>query len=473
MWWLLIAVVWLYGLYLAWRVVHEGRTSQGSLCWIITLILVPPIAIPLFWLMGDRRLEGYIRARRSGFRKLDVQLRAMHNALGRSKVEPDDEGLRVLAKLAKLPWTKGNTAKHFDNADEMYDALIESIDGSLTTIQMQFYIYRDDDIGHRVRDALIRARARGVSVWLMYDEIGCAGTPKAYFESLKQAGVNVSGFRTVPSRRRLLRLNFRNHRKLVVIDGSTVFFGGMNVGCEYCGRDEAIGLWRDTHAKATGPVALAGQMIFLEDWYWAQRTVPKEFVWEVSKHAQADDERRVDAMLLYPSGPIDDRESGLKLFLQLIAEADKRLWIATPYFVCDEAVMHAIELAKLRGVDVRILVPATPDSFLVKHAASSFISEAIANGIAVYHYTRGFTHQKVIFCDDLVSIGSANVDHRSMILNFELTGLVSDGKFAASVARMLETDMRRAARLPDAWWKELGAWHRFQARLARLIGPML
>lgn len=473
MWWMLWIAFWLYGLYLAWRVVHEGRTSQGSLCWLITLTLVPPIAVPLFLLMGDRRLDGYRRARRDGLRRLDRQLREMHAALESAKLVPDRASLRVLGTLAHLPWTRGNTVKCFDDAGDMYGSLIEAIDRATVTVQMQFYIYRDDEIGRKVRDALVRARSRGVSVWVMYDEFGCAGTPQAYFEPLREAGVAVSGFRTVPWKRRMLRLNFRNHRKLVVIDGSTVFFGGMNVGCEYCGRDETIGLWRDTHAKATGPVALAGQMTFLEDWHWARREIPTNLAWRMSDHAEEDGEHAVGAMLLFPSGPIDNREEGLKMFLQLIADAKQRLWIATPYFVCEEAVLHAIELAKLRGVDVRILVPNRPDSVLVKHAANAFIAEVLTFGIPVYHYTRGFTHQKVVLCDDVTSIGSANLDHRSMTLNFELTGIVHDARFANLVAKMLETDLKRASLLKADWWEQQGSWRRFQARLARLAAPML
>ncbi len=472
MWWLW-TLMWIWGLYLAWRVVHEGRTSQGSLCWILALLLVPPVAVPLFLLMGDRRLEGYRRARRHGLRALDRHYREMHEALKAVTMTPDRASLRVLGILARLPWTRGNTMRHFDRADDMYESLISAIDDARATVQMQFYIYRDDEIGQRVRAALIRARQRGVAVWLMYDELGCASTPECYFEVMREAGIAVSGFRTVPSKRRILRLNFRNHRKLVVIDGVTVFFGGMNVGCEYCGEDESIGLWRDTHARATGPVALAGQMTFLEDWHWAQRQIPREFVWQVSDAPQPDDEHAVDAMLLFPSGPIDDGQEGLKMFLQLIGDAKQRLWIATPYFVCEEAVLQAIELAKLRGVDVRILVPNRPDSILVEHAANAFIAEVLAAGVAVYHYTRGFTHQKVVLCDDVTSIGSANLDHRSMTLNFELTGIVHDARFADRVATMLQADLRRAKALEPNWWRDLGACRRFAARLARLAAPML
>jgi cardiolipin synthase len=473
MWWLVIAALWGYGLYLAWRVVHDGRTSQGSLCWIVTLVMLPPVAIPLHWMIGDRRLEGYRRARRNGMRRLDEALRVMHASLEPFRIEAERASMRVLSRLAHLPWTSGNSIRRFDDAETMYASLESAVDAARSTIQVQFYIYRDDDIGRLVRDAIARAAARGVRVWFMYDEIGCGLLGQAYFEPLRQAGVQVSGFRTVPSRRRLLRLNFRNHRKLVVIDGSTVFFGGMNVGCEYCGRDETIGQWRDTHAKATGPVALAAQLVFLEDWHWAQRVIPTEFDWSPRTRTAPNDEKPVEAMLMFPSGPVDDRDEGVLLFLQLISQAKERLWIATPYFVCDDSILQAIKLAKLRGVDVRILIPANPDNFLVRHAARAFAAEVSRCEIPVYSYNRGFNHQKVVLCDDLASIGSANMDHRSMRLNFEITGLVSDKAFSDDVAAMFVRDMRRAVRLDDGWWEKLRPADRFAARLARLAGPVL
>lgn len=473
MWWLIFIALWGYGLYLAWRVVLDGRTSQGSLCWIVTLVLVPPVAIPLHWLMGERRLEGYRRARRDGLRRLDEALRLLHLSLEPFAVEFDAPSMHALRRLAHLPWTKGNSVLRFDDADSMYDALEADVDAAESTIQMQFYIYRDDEIGRRIRDALVRAAARGVGVWLMYDEIGCGLLGQTYFEPMRQAGARVSGFRTVPSRRRMLRLNFRNHRKLVVIDGKAVYFGGMNIGCEYCGRDQTVGQWRDTHAKATGPVALTGQLIFLEDWHWAQRTIPAEFDWSPRTFSAPANGTPVDAMLMFPSGPVDDREEGVLLFLQLISQANHRLWLATPYFVCDDSILQALVLAKLRGVDVRILIPANPDHMLVRHAARAFAAEVSLFGVPIYSYNRGFTHQKVVLCDDIASIGSANLDHRSMRLNFELTGIMHDKAFADDVARMLARDMRRAVVLEGDWWQRLRPNERFAARLARLAAPML
>jgi cardiolipin synthase A/B len=469
----MFVAIWACGLYFAVRAVHDGRTSQGTLCWVVLLIVFPPLAIPFYFMFGDRRMEGYIRARRSGRRAIDGEYRKMLASVEHATLTPKAPELNVLSTLAGFPWTSDNTARLLNKGEELYDALDTEIAKARECVLMQFYIYRDDEVGQRVRAALCAAAKRGVRVYVMYDELGCSGVPAAYFQVMRDAGVLVSGFRTVPSRRRLLRLNFRNHRKLVVIDGAVSFFGGMNVGREYCGRDETIGEWRDAHVMSVGPAAEAAQMVFIEDWYWAQRNVPEGLPWRAWQRSQRDPQEEVAGMLMFPSGPTDDRDSGALMFLQIIGLAKRRLWLTTPYLVCEESVVQAIHLAKLRGVDVRFLIPERPDSRLVHHAAVSFAADLIAFKIPVYSYSKGFTHQKVIVCDDVASIGSANLDNRSMRLNFELTGVIADADFCEAVVKVLERDFQQATRLSETWWQDQGTWGRFRARLARLAGPLL
>ena len=479
---LALLVVWLGGIALALRAIHDGRTSQGTIAWVILLLAVPFIAIPLYLMLGDRRLDGYVRARRRGRRRLDELYRLTLAALAPSARVPTEPDLQVLARLSGLPWTADNTVEVFTRAERMYESLLASIAAARRSIVLQFFIYRDDRVGIALRDALREASARGVKVFLMYDEIGCLNLNAAYFASLREAGVQVSGFRTIPSRRRPFRLNFRNHRKLVVIDSREAYFGGMNIGEEYCGRDEAIGHWRDTHVRAVGPAALSVQLIFAEDWNWAQGGLPDGLAWELANSVDAappandirpSNTHLVGRTLVFPSGPTDDQEAGVLLFVQLINHATRRLWIATPYFVCEESILHAILLARLRGVDVRILIPSKPDKWWVYQAALSFVRDVVAHGIPVYRYAAGFTHQKVILCDDLASIGSANLDHRSMRLNFELTGIMDDPAFADRILAMLQRDMHDAPTVPAEWWASLTSLERFKIRLARLASPLL
>jgi len=474
-------ILWTTGIYFALRVIHDGRTSQGTLGWVVLLLLFPPLGIPLYFLFGERRLEGYVRARRGGRRSLDEFYKSVVKAFASVANQPSDPTLQVLSAMSGLAWTSGNRVRLFHHADPMYEQLARAINGAQRTLLVQFYIYRDDETGRLIRNCIRAACERGVAVSVMYDELGCVSLPASYFQPIKDAGGAVSGFRTVAHKRRLLRLNFRNHRKLVVVDGHTLFFGGMNIGDEYRGLDEEIGPWRDTHVLAVGPCAIAAQLVFAEDWHWAQRSMPQGIQWTVPANLDADApareqepcESEVQRMLLFPSGPSDEREVGVLMCLQLIARAQTRLWIATPYFVCDESIIQAIGLARLRGVDVRIIVPRHTDQPIVHLAAQSFIRDAVAFKAMVYKYARAFAHHKVILCDDVAVIGSLNLDNRSMKLNFELMGLIDDKALASQIVAMFERDFRHATLVPNGWWERLTSMQRFKIRLARLAAPIL
>lgn len=480
MWYAVAGAIWLWGAWLAVRAIVTGRTSQGTLAWVLVLLFVPPIAIPMYFMFGDRRLEGYLRARRNGRRRIDRVAKEAIESIRAFDAQPADRTLTGLSTLAQYPWTKGNRCDVFNSADDMYDDLLAAIDGATKYILMQFYIYRDDTIGKALRERVCVAAKRGVRVYMMFDELGCAGLSKSYFEEYRAAGCNVSGFRTVPKRRRLLRLNFRNHRKLVVVDGSLAYFGGMNIGDEYRGKGENQERWRDTHAVASGPCVTTAQLVFAEDWNWAQGSVPEQIEWKYQGNEYLSDalpklhaKSNVAAMLMFPSGPTDEREPGVLLFLQLISRAMSRLWIATPYLVCEDSIAQALLLAKARGVDIRILVPLKADSAVTQLAAESFIRDFVAAGIQVYQYADGFSHQKVLVSDNAASIGSANLDHRSMKLNFEVTGIIDDASFADAVAAMLKQDLKFAVNVPKDWWDKRTKWQRFKIRVARLAAPVL
>ncbi len=480
----IVAVFWVWGVCLAIHAINSGRTSQGTIAWILMCVFIPPVAIPAYYLFGDRRLEGYIRARRHGRRRIDRITKECLESLKSQETRPGDVTLCSLASLANYPWTRGNACGIFDTAEEMYDQLIRAIERASKYVLVQFFIYRDDTIGKRLKAALCAAAQRGVATYVMYDELGCSALASSYFEEIQSAGCHVSGFRTVPKRRRLLRLNFRNHRKLVVIDGETVFFGGMNIGDEYLDKGKNGEHWRDTHAIATGPCVTTAQLIFAEDWNWAQGSVMAGIEWnysgkEVIAGTVAAEEslaaicNPVESMLMFPSGPIDTREPGVLLFLQLISRATTRLWIATPYLVCEESIVQAITLAKARGVDVRLLVPQKADGFVVGLAAESFMREFEAIDVRVYRYSKGFSHQKVVLSDNVSSIGSANLDHRSMKLNFELTGVIADARFADAIASMLAHDMKLSQMRDKDSVDQSNSLQRFAMRLARLAAPVL
>jgi cardiolipin synthase len=445
----------------------NGRTAQGVTAWALALLFLPYIAVPLYMILGERRFLGYVRGRRKGLRMLDKSLQECLAAIQPYSVTDHEPWLRGLVRLGKLPLTSSNRVKLLIDGDAMFAELFQQIDSAQRYIMVEFYIYRDDDTGRELQRRLLSARERGVEVYFMYDEFGCMSLPNEYIDRLSRAGCRCTGFRTQSRRRRrFLRLNFRNHRKIAVVDGRLGLVGGINVGDEYRGRDEQIGPWRDSHAVLEGPSVQCLQMVFLEDWYWAQRNVPDKLEWKPEPAGDRD-------VLVYPSGPADELETGSLLFGQLIDCAKERLWIATPYFVPDEFVLNSLHLASLRGVDVRVLTPRKGDSVLTTLAGRSYFREMIGSGVQIWVYSAGFLHQKVVVSDNTAAIGTANLDNRSMRINFEVTAVVPDPAFAAATVEMLERDFSRATRVSKEQLAAEKFPARFACRLARAVSPIL
>jgi cardiolipin synthase len=255
----------------------------------------------------------------------------------------------------------------------------------------------------------------------------------------------------------------------VVVDGQVAWVGGHNVGDEYLGKDPDIGRWRDVHVRIEGPAVIGAQLTFVEDWRWSTDSVPRELIW--TPHVAPDGRAR---SLMIASGPADPMETALLMFMQAISSAEKRVWIASPYFVPDDAVVQALQLAALRGVDVRILIPEKADSRLVTLAAYSYFDDVKAGGARFYRYQNGFLHGKFMLVDDhIATIGTANFDNRSFRLNFEITAAIADAAFAREVYDMFEQDFANSRRMVLGELDAKPLWFRLAVRVARLLAPLL
>ncbi|MCL4170098.1 UNVERIFIED_CONTAM: hypothetical protein GTU68_000860, partial [Idotea baltica] len=315
--------------------------------------------------------------------------------------------------------TRGNHAELLINGDATFASILSGLAAAEDYILFQFYMIHDDQLGREVQAALIKKAEAGVRVYVLYDEIGSGGLPQSYIDELRAAGVQVSSFKPTQGSGNRFQLNFRNHRKMVVVDGKTAWVGGLNVGDEYMGRDPKFSPWRDTHTKLTGPVAIQLQAVILGDWYWATRQLP-----ELNWQPEAASDGSMDAMIV-PFSPSQKHETASLFFVTALNSAQYRIWLSAPYFVPDEAVIKALELAALRGVDVRIITTGTPDSWPVYLAAFSYIDSLRDLGIRFYAYRPGFLHEKVMLIDDQYStVGTPNFDNRSFRLNFEVTALI-------------------------------------------------
>jgi cardiolipin synthase len=470
-----LAVFHTAGVASAVNALFSARSSQGAIAWVMSMITFPYVAVPLYWVFGRDRFMGYVSARRSGSPELD----ALREELSRSAAFPDpagkrpEEHLAVLERLAGMPFTGGNAMSLLVDGEATFKAIYEAVDQARDYVLVQFFIIHDDQAGQDFKDRLAAAAARGVRVLLLYDEIGCHALPSAYLAELRRAGVDARAFNTTKGWRNRLQVNFRNHRKIVVADGRVAFVGGHNVGDEYMGRSRRFGRWRDTHVRCEGPAAALVQLSFTEDWYWAALTLP-ELTWDFSPGLPDGGPDGGADVLALPSGPADTLETFTLAYVQLIESARERLWIASPYFVPDREVTAALQLAALRGVDVRVMLPSRPDHRMVYLASFSYFPELERQGVKFYRYQPGFLHQKVVLVDSgLACVGTANCDTRSFRLNFELTMVAADREFASRVEAMLAEDFAQCFRATAYDYE--GRWIGFKAvvRLARLLSPIL
>ncbi len=458
------------GLLTAVHALMTARTSQGAIAWALLLTLLPYFTLPFYALFGRGKFQGYVKARRAGDSQIDHLARALEKKmrLFRVRDEEADPTFVALEELAEMPFTNHNDATLLVNGSEAFPAIFAGIESAESYIIVQFYIIRDDALGQQLKEILLRKAGEGVRVYVLYDEIGSYYLTRAYKRELASAGVVILPFRTSKGLRNRFQINFRNHRKIVIVDGTVAYVGGLNVGDEYMGRHPVFGPWRDTHVEVRGPVVQAIQFAFLEDWYWATGSVP-ELDWTPNP-APHDNE----TALCLASDPSDEMETCGLFFMHAINSAKRRLWIATPYFVPDSSLVYALQLAALRGVDVRIMLPQKPDHKLVYLAAFSYIAETELSGVRFYRYQPGFMHHKVLVVDDdLAAVGTANFDNRSTRLNFELMLVFADRSLAASVSDMLDNDFKQCHQATTADFAGRPFWFHAAVRLARLMSPIL
>lgn len=442
----------------------KTRTSQGAIAWSLSLLLLPSVMLPLYWIFGRRKFRGYAKARRIGKFGLHAPRRALHKQAPHQLDQPQ----QVLERIAQMPYTRGNDAQLLIDGAQIFAALFSAIDAAKHYILLEYYIVRDDDIGTQLRDRLIAKAREGVSVLFLYDEVGSFKLGRAYIKALLAGGVDIRPFHTTKGPRNRLQLNFRNHRKIVVIDGEVGMLGGSNIGDEYLDKHPVLTPWRDTSLHLRGPAVHALQLTFVEDWYWACEQVP-----ELQWHLPAEGAGGIDTLVV-PTGPADQMETCLLLFQQLTQQAKQRLWIVSPYFVPDASIINALQLAALRGVDVRILLPEKPDKRAVWLSSFASLDEVQGTGVKVYRYQAGFLHQKVwLVDDDCALIGTANLDNRSFRLNFEIGVIAHDRAFAAQVEKMLETDFARSRLLPRGEAAKRGRLFRLAVRCSYLLAPIL
>ncbi|WP_253442765.1 cardiolipin synthase [Halomonas sp. Y3] len=464
---LAIFMVHLLGILSAVLALLSSRTSQGAIAWILSLITLPYVAVPAYWIFGQPRFYGYVSARGERDSVLRRVLARYREPLEPFVAETRDPDVRAVEQLAQMPMTSGNRAELLVDGEATFESLFDGIERADEYVLIQFFIVRNDALGIELKQRLQRVADRGVRVYFLYDEVGSHKLNEGYLRDLASSGVEVSAFRSSRGFRHRFQLNFRNHRKVLVVDGREGWVGGFNVGVEYLGQHPRHGAWRDTHLKLTGPSVLGLQEAFWEDWHWATgEVITLTWTPQVSCH-------ECHKVVIVPSGPADRQDTAGLLVQHAIHSARERFWVTSPYFVPDQGVQDALRLAAMRGVDVRIMIPEHPDHLLVFLSAFSFLPDMLRAGVKVYRYQPGFLHQKVMLIDDsAASVGTVNLDNRSFRLNFEITAFLPDRHFAAQVRLMLEKDFANCRRVNLDEITSRPLWRKLVSRAAYLLSPI-
>jgi cardiolipin synthase len=468
----LYALFSVLGILSALEAILKTRTAQGAAAWAIVLVGMPIVFVPLYWVFGRRKFRGYAMAKRSA----NAEIARIAHSLGNDFDDFRPEGsatyqMRGLEQLTALPFSCGNSAELLIDGDRAFNNMFAHIRNAQDYILLEYYIIRDDGIGQELADLLIEKAASGVAIYCIYDEIGSFQLSRRYLQKLRKGGIKVTAFNSTKGLGNRLQLNFRNHRKILIVDGKYCSIGGMNIGDEYRHRHPKLSPWRDTSLSISGPAIQAVQLAFAEDWYWACEELPT-LNWQVKACDASHHGSNYDSLIL-ASGPADTVDSCALMFLDLIHQARDRLWIVSPYFVPDAPVILALQLAAMRGVDVRIMLPKNPDKLLIQLSSYSAIKETMAKGVQFYYYQKGFLHQKVMLVDEeLAMVGTANLDNRSFRLNFEICALIHNRDFAIKMETMLQHDLDACRQLLP---REVANWSFFRrlvSRCAYLFAPL-
>ncbi|WP_042460601.1 cardiolipin synthase [Neobacillus dielmonensis] len=457
----------------------ERRDAGTTWAWLLVLFFIPILGFILYLLFGQnlsrKHLFYWEDLKKTGFEeKVSTQLVNIHRNQFEfrnpsSKHNRDLIYMQLVNNHAYL--SEDNSVDLFVDGRKKFEQLFKDIESANDYIHLQYYIIKNDRLGKKLIALLTEKAKTGVKVRVLYDELGSRSLPKRLFKELRAAGGQVEVF--FPSKLRFinLRMNFRNHRKLVIIDGKIGYVGGFNVGDEYLGLNERFGYWRDTHLRIQGTAVDALQTRFILDWNQASRKydisyVPNLFPKDVP-HGDV-------GIQIVTSGPDSELEQIKNGYIKMILSAKKRIYIQTPYFIPDASILDALKIASLSGVEVNIMIPDKPDHPFVYWATLFHIGRMLEIGARVFIYKKGFIHAKTIVVDkEMASVGTANIDFRSFRLNFEVNAFLYDQSLADKLASIFINDCHDCKLLTLQEYKSRSLWIRFKESISRLLSPIL
>ncbi len=457
----------------------QRRNPTTVWAWLLLLYFIPVLGFALYLILG----QNFRRERMFKMKEIEGEIkyavRRQEESIYRKKLRLRDPELDRFKRLilynlneAEAVLTDNNDIRIFTDGREKFQTLLSEMDHARNYIHVQYYIIKNDELWKEIEEVLLRKARQGVEIRVLFDSMGCRGMRRSDWARLEKAGIKVAEFFPAWLGKLQLRVNYRNHRKIVVIDGRIGFVGGFNVGREYIGKDKKFGYWRDTHVCIEGSAVTSLAMRFVLDWNYAAREnlFLEDRLFELPAYVR----NGRDPVQIISSGPDSKSQEIRNNYLRLIHMARKNIYIQTPYFIPDDDIRDALEIAAKSGIDVRIMIPCKPDHPFVYWATYSYLGEMIEAGARCYTYNNGFLHAKCMCVDGLVTcMGTANMDIRSFSLNFEVNAVIYSARTTGRLMEAFENDIAKSTLITRKKYEQRDFIIRIKEQFCRLLSPVL
>lgn len=455
-------------------IILERRSPEKTIAWFLVFIVIPPLGILLYIFIGRNWKRHKLNNSFTNFAKEVVD-----NFINRTHQTEFKPLLELLAKNSESPVFDNNQIEVFNNGKDKFEALKEEMEKAEHHIHLEYFIVKSDQIGNEIKDILVKKSLAGVRVIFIIDKVGSYKLKHKYIKELRDAGVEVVYYTyfLAPLLRKLnTQINYRNHRKIAIIDGKVGFMGGMNIGDEYLGKGK-LGFWRDTHIMVKGDFVLGLQAVFLNDYFEIKHTNGSNdiFIGEADKYCPRVFDKGNKIMQLVQSGPDSEYPAIMQCVLKMISMAQKSISITTPYFIPTESLQEALKVAALGGIEIRILFPGRFDHYIVYQASQTYLRELIKCGVKIYFYDKhAFIHSKVITIDgEICNVGTANMDIRSYMLNYEVNTVIYDKEITARLESDFEMDLQNSVEIGEEYFEKMPVHQKLIQSLARVFSYLL
>ena len=460
-------------------VFFERRSPQAVWTWLLLLYFIPIVGFILYLVIGQdfhksrmfkaKEIEGELKY---AVRKQEETIYRRQLRLANPELNRFRDLILYNLEAGQAVLTDNNDIRIYTDGKEKFHALIEEMKQAKKYIHLQYYIIRSDELWQQIEPVLIAKAHEGVEVRVLFDSMGCRTMHNRDWERLEREGVQIAEFFPAFLGQLQLRMNYRNHRKIVVIDGRIGFVGGFNVGREYLGLDSKFGYWRDTHLCIEGAAVTSLAVRFVLDWNYAakENLFLRDSLFELPQYVRGGH----DPVQIISSGPDSQTKTIHDNYLHLIHSAKDHVYIQTPYFIPDDSILDALKIASRAGIDVRIMIPCKPDHPFVYWATYSYIGDMVAAGAKCYVYNNGFLHAKTLSVDGMVAcVGTANMDIRSFGLNFEVNATIYSERTVQKLERAFENDMNQCTYITRKIYEERSLVIRIKEQFSRLLSPLL